>query len=158
VKGRQPTGRIVRITNDKVFDTPIYNYTREFPFLWEEIQIPVRYQDDRGRVEEILLDVANRQTQQIMADAEPKLDGLLAKYHMRDRPDVRPKVFYHLTDNWIALSLRYLSYDNGARPLKDRMNREILAGLEQAKIGLASGTYAIVEMPTLRVEQVRPPG
>jgi len=156
VKGRQATGRIVRVTNDKVFDTPIYNYTREFPFLWDEIEIPVRYQDDRRRVEQILLDVGRRNTQQAMADAERKLDNLVDKYHLRERPDVQPTVFYHLTDNWVALSLRYLSYDNGARALKDRMNREILTGLEEAKIGIASGTYAIVEMPTLRIEQTRP--
>ena len=37
------------------------------------------------------------------------------------------------------------------------MSREILEGLEQAKIGVASGTYAIVEMPALRVEQTRSP-
>ena len=31
VRARQYTGRIVTVTNDKVFDTPIYNYTRDFP-------------------------------------------------------------------------------------------------------------------------------
>jgi small-conductance mechanosensitive channel len=156
VKGRQHTGRIVRITNDKVFDTPIYNYTREFPFLWDEITIPVRYQDDRRRVEEILLDVARRNTHDILRDAEPKVNELHGKYHLPERPEIRPKVFYHLTDNWLELSLRFLSRDRDVRSLKDTMNREILDGLEEAKIGLASGTYAIVEMPTLKVEQTRP--
>ena len=37
VRSRQFTGRIVTVTNDKVFDEPVYNYTREFPFIWEEI-------------------------------------------------------------------------------------------------------------------------
>jgi small-conductance mechanosensitive channel len=30
VHGRQYTGRLVRVTNDKMFDKPIYNFTREF--------------------------------------------------------------------------------------------------------------------------------
>jgi small-conductance mechanosensitive channel len=157
VKGRQQTGRIVRVTNDKVFDTPIYNYTREFPFLWDEITIPVRYQDDRRRVEEILLDAARRRTRDIVADAEPRLDELRDKYHLRERPDIEPKVYYRLTDNWLELSLRFLARDRNVRALKDMMSREILEGLEQAKIGVASGTYAIVEMPALRVEQTRSP-
>ena len=38
VHARQYTGRVVTVTNDKVFDTPIYNYTREFPFIWEELR------------------------------------------------------------------------------------------------------------------------
>jgi small-conductance mechanosensitive channel len=35
VKSRQYTGRIVTVTNAKIFDDPIYNYTHEFGFLFE---------------------------------------------------------------------------------------------------------------------------
>ena len=38
------------------------------------------------------------------------------------------------------------------RGLKDRMSREIIDTLDEAKIGIASGTYEIVGMPTIRVE------
>ena len=38
VRSRQFTGRIVTVTNDKIFDEPVYNYTREFPYIWEEIR------------------------------------------------------------------------------------------------------------------------
>jgi len=37
VGARQFTGRIVTITNDKIFEEPVYNYTRDFPFLFEEM-------------------------------------------------------------------------------------------------------------------------
>lgn len=47
VRGRQYTGRIVTITNDKIFDNPVYNYTREFPYIWEEMHIPIPYNADR---------------------------------------------------------------------------------------------------------------
>ena len=40
---RQFTGRIITVTNDKIFEEPIYNYTRDFPFIWEEIRIPIGY-------------------------------------------------------------------------------------------------------------------
>jgi len=36
VQSRQYTGRIVTVTNSKIFEEPVYNYTRDFPFLWEE--------------------------------------------------------------------------------------------------------------------------
>ena len=49
VAGRQYTGRIVTITNDKIFDNPVYNYTREFPYIWEEMRVPIRYSGNRGR-------------------------------------------------------------------------------------------------------------
>jgi hypothetical protein len=37
--------------------------------------------------------------------------------------------------------------------VKDAMSREILHGLEQAGIGIASGTYEIVGMPPLRLDE-----
>ena len=32
VQSRQHTGRIVTVANSKIFDEPVYNYTRNFPF------------------------------------------------------------------------------------------------------------------------------
>jgi hypothetical protein len=61
-------------------------------------------------------------------------------------------VYVRLTDNWVELSLRFLGRDHGIRALKDRMSREILSGLRAANIPVASGTYAIVEMPPLEVQ------
>ena len=155
VKARQPTGRLVRVTNDKIFDSPVYNYTREFPYLWDEIHIPVRYADDHAKVEQILLHVARRHTESIVAEAESRVHGFRDKYHIAESLALEPKVYYQLTDNWIELSLRFVSRDRDIRSLKDAMYREILGELERAKIGIASGTYAIVEVPplTVRTEQ-----
>src|SRR6185312_9270196 len=62
VRARQYTGRIVTLTNDKIFDTPVYNYTREFPFIWEEMLIPITYQSKMQRAEEILVSAARKYT------------------------------------------------------------------------------------------------
>nr|WP_246733484.1 mechanosensitive ion channel domain-containing protein [Methylobacterium sp. BTF04] len=43
VKSRQFTGRIVTVSNAKIFSEPVFNYTRDFPFIWEEMAIPVTY-------------------------------------------------------------------------------------------------------------------
>ena len=45
VQSRQFTGRIVTIANSKLFDEPIYNYTGDFPFIWEEI-LPIGFRAD----------------------------------------------------------------------------------------------------------------
>ncbi len=34
VKSRQFTGRIVTVSNSKIFAEPVYNYTRDFPYIW----------------------------------------------------------------------------------------------------------------------------
>lgn len=151
IRSRQFTGRIVTVTNDKVFDEPVYNYSREFPYIWDEINLPVRYQDDRAKAEQILLDAARRHavTRDKIGDEEVKrLDDRFGI----DIGQIDPQVYWRITDNWLEISVRFLAPDHGVRHIKDKMSRDILAGLDQAKIGIASGTYAIVEVPPIRVE------
>jgi len=154
IRGRQYSGRIVRVTNDKVFDTPIYNYTRDFRYMWEEMTIPIRYGDDYRRVEQMLLDIARRHTSDVAAEMSEALVKLRGKYFLGEPPEVEPRVYVRLTDNWTELSLRFVVRPTNARVVKDAMSRDILAGLAEAKIGIASGTYAIVEFPEVKVAQV----
>ncbi|RYZ77765.1 MAG: mechanosensitive ion channel [Proteobacteria bacterium] len=156
VKSRQYTGRVVSISNSKIFDEPVYNYTRDFPFLWEEITIPITYQADRSKAEEILLAVAKKHTDAFVRDGSSALAKMQEHFHMRGA-EVTPRVYYRLTDNWLELALRFLVKDHGIRELKDSMYREILNGFDEAKIGIASATYEIVGFPPLRYEAAKPP-
>ncbi len=49
------------------------------------------------------------------------------------------------------MSLRFITRDSGIREMKEAMSREILTGLREAHIGLASGTYDIVGLPPVHV-------
>jgi len=151
VQARQYTGRIVSVTNDKKFHQPVYNYSREFPYVWEEMQLPLSYRDDRNRVENILLNAARKHTVEISTVGEKSLREMERRYMMR-RADLHPRVYWRLTDNWLELSLRFIAKEEEIRELKDRMSREILSDLEEAGIAIASTTYDIVGFPPLRIE------
>jgi small-conductance mechanosensitive channel len=158
ITGRQYTGRIVSVTNDRIFETPVYNYTREFPFLWEEIVLPVKYGADRRAAEQILLDVAHRQTDSIVAEAMPAFARLARRYLVPDMVSLEPRVYLRLTDNWVELTVRFIGGVREIRALKDAMSRDILDAFEQAGLEVASATYEIVGLPriTLVSEQQRP--
>lgn len=151
VHARQYTGRIVTVSNSTVFDEPVFNYTREFPYLWEEMRLPVSYKDDRDRAEQILLEVARRHTVKTKDLSQEALRELERRYFIAS-PDLEPKVFWRLTDNWLEMTVRFVAGTHGVRALKDAMSRDILAALDEAKIGIASSTYDVVGMPTLRVQ------
>ena len=55
VQSRQFTGRIVTVSNSQIFDEPVYNYSRDFPYIWEEMHFPITYQADRAAAEKIIL-------------------------------------------------------------------------------------------------------
>jgi small-conductance mechanosensitive channel len=151
IYARQYTGRIVTVTNDKVFDQPVYNYTREFPFMWEELRIPVPYKADRRAAEEILIECAKDTTADVLESAEPALRKVEARYFI-DIDSLAPRVFLNLTDNWIELHLRFLTPIRGVRAIKDEIQRKLIERFEAAHIEIASGTYAVVELPPVRVE------
>lgn len=155
VRSRQYTGRIVTLTNDKIFDTPVYNYTREFPYIWEEMLIPVSFETDLKRVEQILLAAAEKETVQLSQLGEGALAELERRFFVQ-RSELAPRVFVRLTDNWVELSVRFVVAEHGVREVKDRLSREVLNALNQARIGIASSTYDIVGMPTLSVKIENP--
>lgn len=153
VMARQYTGRIVTITNDKIFDTPVYNYTRDFPYIWEELRIGVPFKADRERAEQILLEAARHHTADVATLGEATLSELERRYMVK-RTELQPRLFWRLTDNWLEMSVRFITREHGVRELKDAISREVLAGFDRAGIEVASGTYEIVGMPPLRVQMV----
>lgn len=150
VRSRQYTGRIVTVTNDSIFNNPVYNYTRDFPFLWEEMPIPIPYDADRDEAERILLDCAGRHTFKAQELGDEALASLRTKYALTVE-DFSPRVYYRITDNWLELTVRFVVFDHGVRDVKDTMSRDILRGFDAAGIGIASATYDIVGLPPVRL-------
>ena len=62
---RQYTGRIVTVSNAQIFDEPVYNYTRDFPYIWEEMRSRSPTTADRARAERILLEARAARTPEI---------------------------------------------------------------------------------------------
>ena len=142
IHSRQFTGRICTVTNDKIFDEPVYNYTHHFPFIWDEIRLPVHYTQDRATAEAILLSAAR--THALTPEKVPveQLETLDRLYNLKNL-DIEPRVYWRLTDNWLELSVRFLTPDHGTRPIKDAMSRDILAAMDGAGLTVASATQEI---------------
>jgi small-conductance mechanosensitive channel len=150
VEARQYTGRIVTVTNDKIFEDPIYNYSRGFPYIWEEMHIPVSFKDDRRRAEEILLEAGRKHAVKATDLREEEIAELQRRFLLRPA-EMEPRVYYRLTDSWIDMTLRFLAHDYGVRARKDAMSRYIIDEFDRAGISIASGTYEIVGLPPIRV-------
>lgn len=154
VRSRQYTGRIVTVTNAKIFDEPVYNYKRDFPYIFEEMSLPIRYQDDRQAAEQILLRAVTKHTADIARLAQSDLAELRRRYE--SDATLTPRVFWRLTDNWLEMTVRFVAHSHGTRKLKDAISRDVIAGLDAARITIASSTYDIVGLPPIRLERHEP--
>jgi len=148
VKSRQFTGRIVTITNDKIFETPIFNYTRDFPYLWEELTISIPYKSDWKQAEKILLDAAGKYAVKLKEISGESLESL--KQHFFISPSsLEPHSYVRLTENWIELSLRFLTREHGSREIKDKISRDVLREFENSGISVATPALTIVGIPPI---------
>jgi small-conductance mechanosensitive channel len=142
VRGRQFTGRIVTITNDKIFESPVYNFTRDFPFIWEEMTFPLSFHAPRKKAEEIIVEAAAYHTQE--ATRVGQLRGRLFEYKYGLTPeDIEPKVFMRLTPDWLELTVRFIVYEHGIRDIKDAITRDVLDAFEEEGILVASPRYEV---------------
>jgi small-conductance mechanosensitive channel len=152
VKSRQFTGRIVTVTNDKVFSEPVFNYTDQFPYVWEEISLQIHFTDDRKRAEEVMREAARRHAVHGQGLGEAEVRRLERRYGL-GVGEIDPRVFWNLVDGWIELTVRFLTPDHGIREVKDRVTRDLIAGFEEAGIEIATSSFEITALPPLRIER-----
>ena len=137
VRSRQFTGRIVTVTNDKVFDCPVYNYTHEFAYIWDEISVPIAFHQDFAKAEAIMLKAANAQARTAKRLGKEEIRRLEERFGI-EAGEIDPRVFWRITEDWMELTVRFLGPDHGIRHIKDQMTREMIAGLEKANIVIAA--------------------
>ena len=146
VHSRQFTGRIVTVTNDKVFDEPVYNYTHEFAYIWDEISIPVHLHQDFEKAERIILDASERHARTAQRLGETEVVRVRNRFGI-DVGEIDPRVFWRITENWLELTVRFLGPDHGIREIKDQITREVVSGFRQAGIMIAAVRQEAVTIP-----------
>ena len=156
VKGDLFTGRVVRVANSFVFKEPVFNYSGDFGFLWDEVTVPVKYGCDHHDTKRLLEEI----TQQVVGDFAPAAHAewqvMLDKYSV-ERAKVEPMVTLVANDNWIEYTIRYVVPYTMRRVTKDALFTKILDAVDASggKVALASATFHLVDAAPLQVRVVR---
>jgi small-conductance mechanosensitive channel len=148
ITARQYTGRVVTFTNSEVFEKPTFNYSNMFDFLWEEMRLPLHYDEDLERAEAIALEVAREATADVVQEASREFARIRHRYPLQPA-DLEPQAFIRLTDSWVELSLRFLVKAWGIRPIKDAISRRILARYREEAITIASASFELANAQAL---------
>ena len=152
VNADQYSGRIVRVANSSIYKEPVYNYSADFAFLWDEITVPVKYGSDRQLARSLLERVAQEVIEETTARAKQQWPTLLDRYDIEE-VRLEPKVFLIANDNWLEYTVRYLTDYQYRRATKDRLFERIMDEIDHSdgRVSIASGTYDIVGLPPLDV-------
>jgi small-conductance mechanosensitive channel len=148
IGGDQHNGRIVRVANSLVFKDPVFNYSADFPFLWDEVTVPVKYGSDRRLAREILQQVIDEIAGPDVPAAQTMRDRLVKKY-MIEQLVVEPVVTMTANDNWIEYAIRYVVDYRKRRRTKDQIYERILDEFDRSegRVSIASTTVQLVDPP-----------
>lgn len=148
------SGRIVKLSNAFVFKGPVYNYSQDFPFVWDEFNIPIRYGSDLELAKSIIVSVATKELSGYVSASKAEWKQVVSKYYIEDA-QLDPTLAITITDNWVQMNLRYIVDYKKRRYTKHLLNEQIGQRIAETngKVILASETLEIVKIPTLDVDQ-----
>jgi small-conductance mechanosensitive channel len=144
VDGDLYNGRIVRVANSFVFKEPVFNYSGDFSYLWDEIKIPVQYGSNYQQAKKLFSDIANEVCGATGEEAKLHWDHLVRKYLIEDA-STEPMVTILANENWITYTIRYMVSYEKRRITKDLLFSRILEEVSKTKGSIKFGS-AIVQL------------
>jgi small-conductance mechanosensitive channel len=152
INGDFYNGRVVKIANSFVFKEPVFNYSGDFPFLWDEITVPVRYGSDYRAAYALLEKVVIEAARDYVNEAKESWKTIVEKFMIEDAR-VEPMVTLVANDNWMEFTVRYVVDYKVRRTTKDALFRRILeeTARTKGKVALASATSELVGVPPITV-------
>jgi small-conductance mechanosensitive channel len=148
------SGRIVKLSNAFVFRGPVYNYSQDFPFVWDEFNLPIRYGSDIELAKSIVIKIATENLSQYVSESVSDWKQVVEKYYIEDA-QVDPTLAITMTDNWVEFNLRYIVDYKKRRSTKHILNELIGKRIQETKgkVLLASATVEIVRIPLVDINQ-----
>ncbi len=147
------SGRIVKISNAFVFKGAIKNYSMDFPFVWDELNILITYGSDVELAKKIVLDRSLELLSDYTENSKARWKEMVARYYI-ENATLDPTIAVRLTDNWIELNLRYITDYKLRRSTKHRLFENIEKSISKTKgkVNLASSTLQLLKIPEMEVK------
>ncbi len=155
INGDQYSGRVVRVANSFVLKEPVYNYSGDFPFLWDEVHVPIRYGSDRAATVALLQKAVEEVGAPYVEAARDTWRRLTRTYLIEDAR-VDPIITLKADENWMTYTVRYVVDYDRRGSMKDALFRRILDDIDASggRVSIASTSQEITLMPPsgIRVE------
>jgi len=108
VAGAQATGAMITFPNWEVLRSNIINYSRDFPYVWDEVTYSVANESDLPYTIAVFERVARELFSQKMSGPAQQYRQLLQRARLAFEIEEDPKAFLSLADAWTDCTVRYL--------------------------------------------------
>lgn len=128
--GEQSTGAIVDLPNHLIFSHPTINQTKNFPYIWNEMDVKLSLQGQWQEAKEVFLEILVGQTKHFQEEAQEVMEQASQSVGIFYNV-LTPTVYLDVQDQTIVLTLRYLCPARLKRPTRQAIWLEILAYAQQ---------------------------
>ena len=125
INGDLYNGRITKISNSYMFKEPLQNYSADYPFLWDEITVPIRTESDFKLARKVFLEIAEEVCGDFASNSQHVWSEMTNKYKIEDA-QVQPLVTLTFDENWITFTIRYVVDYKRRRITKDQLYTRLL--------------------------------
>lgn len=125
VHADQSTGRIIHLPNHKLFDDSIANYTSDFDFIWNEIEVMITFESNWQKAKSILKEIADKHLEDFVQQAQKQIRKAKKSYLIHYRY-LTPTVYTDVQDSGIRLTIRHLTDPRRRRSLGQAIWEDIL--------------------------------
>jgi small-conductance mechanosensitive channel len=116
----------VRISNSTVFTDPLFNYSRDLPFLWDEIVVSVRPDSDFVQVRKLLEEIADEIVGDYVKQAKVHWQSVKNKYLVEDET-IDPVISLFVKSGSMEYTVRYPVDFKERQITKDRLFEAVLS-------------------------------
>jgi small conductance mechanosensitive channel len=152
VQAAQSTGALVTFPNLEVLRSNIVNFTRDFPYVWDELTITIGNGSDLALAVKVLADAAADVMGETMDGAADEYAALLERARLAGDMASRPQVFASSRDFGVDLTIRYLV---PAREMRRWASRLLLA-VNRALAEPDVARHVFQAVPTMQIHAAPP--
>ena len=148
----QATGRIVQYPNSQIFGTPVYNYTQNFSYIWDQIDLPITYDSNMEAAARMMSEAGGEYTHEFLKKAETELEHMGHSF-LVPKFELKPHVYISFDSNYVTLTMRYIVDPHQRRAAKSFLFERMLQGV-QARDDIHYGSTTADLTVHGRLEQV----
>ncbi len=113
------------VPNSQILKTNIYNYSKAYNFIWNEIKILITFESNWRKAESILNEIAIKDFENNRDKIRDKLKQAQDQYILTYNY-ISPIIYVRIADSGVQLSIRYMVEVRKRRTSEDKLCRNIL--------------------------------
>ncbi len=155
VDGDLYNGRVVRIANSFVFKEPVFNYSGDFHYLWDEIKVSLQYGSNYTKAKEIFLSIADEVCGNTAKEAQHMWDSMLRKY-LVENAITEPMVTLVANNSYVEYTIRYIVDYKKRRSTRDKLFSRILEEITKTGQEIQFASASIQTIQLVNSQEVSP--